>query len=500
MGKTSIYLMHKYWGKKPANDLSNLIAKYSNENDLILDPFSGYGGVAIEGLFLNRNVIINDLNPIAVFISESILDENINILKAKKMFADLKGIYNDFFNEWYTFKENKILTILRDKNDTPLKLRVRKGKQVYEIVLKKKEQKLFKEKEDNYKITYWYPANQLITNSRISAKKGMRICDLFSKRALICQAYLFDKISNLENCPEKQLFMLAFTSNLANCSKLVPPIKSRGDMAQGAWMTGFYIGKTYLDNNVFHYFENRVNKIINGKAEYLRLRDCFKVKTTYSVLNNDAKKLQVKSKTVDFIFTDFPYGDTVPYFEQSQLWNSWLKYDVDYENEIVISDSPDRNKKTASFIFDIDLAIKDIKRVLKDEKFFAFTFHSISGIEWKAIIDSLRKNNFIFKECKVLMQKTLPPRQLNRPNSIKGDILAVYQSGGNDCNCIKDFNSLFEDKMSKIFNEEEYRTNDLIELIVKTMLETLTAIDISFKALLDKYFVYNEKSNKWRKR
>ena len=40
-------------------------------------------------------------------------------------------------------------------------------------------------------------------------------------------------------------------------SKLVPPIKSRGAMAPGAWMTGFYIGETYLENNVLSYFENR---------------------------------------------------------------------------------------------------------------------------------------------------------------------------------------------------------------------------------------------------
>ena len=37
-------------------------------------------------------------------------------------------------------------------------------------------------------------------------------------------------------------------------------------MSQGAWMTGFYIGETYLENNVFHYFENRVKKIIKQKT------------------------------------------------------------------------------------------------------------------------------------------------------------------------------------------------------------------------------------------
>ena len=63
--------------------------------------------------------------------------------------------------------------------------------------------------------------------------------------------------------------MIAFTANLANCSKLVPPIKSRGTLSQGAWMTGFYSGETYIENNVLHYYENRIKKAIKGKEDYL---------------------------------------------------------------------------------------------------------------------------------------------------------------------------------------------------------------------------------------
>lgn len=499
MERASIYLMHKYWGKKPAEELNSLISKYSNENDIVLDPFSGFGGVAIESLFLNRNVIINDLNPVAVFISKVILDETVDILKAKKMFLQLKQTYVDFSNKWYCFKNGEILTILRDKKDTPLKLKIKNGKKISEISLSKEESALFQETENAYKIDDWYPSDELITNSRISVKKGMKICDLFSKRALLCHAYLYDKIIKLDNCPEKQLLLLAFTSNLANCSKLVPPIKSRGEMSQGAWMTGFYIGETYLENNVFHYFENRVNKVLKGKSDYLKLRESYGVRTNYSILNADAKNLPITSNTVDFVFTDFPYGDTVPYFEQSQLWNGWLRNTVDYNNEIVVSDSPERNKNVNTFINDINLSIQEIKRVLKEDKYFVFTFHSLDGAEWKSIIDSLREYNFIFRDCSVLVQKTLPPRQLNRPNSIKGDIVAVFQNGNNKT--IRNFDVVLEEKMSKINNlDYAFETNDLIVLFVNAMLESLTAISINFKTLMEKYFQYNENLNKWRKK
>lgn len=77
--KLDRYEMHKYWGKKPANNLNQLINQYSNEGDTVLDPFAGYGVFCCEALLLNRNVISNDLNPIAVFINNQLLSCDINL-------------------------------------------------------------------------------------------------------------------------------------------------------------------------------------------------------------------------------------------------------------------------------------------------------------------------------------------------------------------------------------------------------------------------------------
>lgn len=491
--------MHKYWGKKPSDELEQIISKYSEVGDTILDPFSGYGGFAVEGVLQNRNVIINDLNPIATFIAKNILNEKVDIDKLKRIISSLKLQYEEFRKEWYSFKDGEIITILRDSDDTPLKLRVKINHKLKDFILSAEEQKQFLEKEQNYDIKTWYPTNKLIYNSRISAKDGMTNADLFSKRALICQSFLFDLICGLTDCPEKELLIFTFTSNLANCSKLVPPIISRGDMAQGAWMTGFYVGKTYLENNVFHYFENRLAKTIKGKECYLKLREENNVQSFYKILNEDAKKLSLANNSIDFVFTDFPYGDTVPYFEQSQLWNHWLKNKVDYKNEIVVSDSPERRKDIIDFKKGIDKSIFEISRVLKDKKYFVFTFHSLSGEEWNSIVRALKKYGFKFKDCKVLLQKTLPPRQLNRYNTIKGDIVAIYQKTKDEINENCDFENIIKDKMATFETKKLFDFNELVVMCIKTMLETSFDVNIDFKSIIDKYFVYEEQVSKWRK-
>lgn len=496
---SSIYLMHKYWGKKPSNELKEQISTYTKKGDLILDPFAGYGGIGIEAVISGRNVILNDLNPSANFISSCVLEREVNLIKLNNLYKELTEKYSIMKNAWYTFKNCEIIAILRNKNDKILKLKIKNKDNKYEdIDLTKDEIEKLLKQEEIYKITTWYPTDKLIQNSRICSNGELRICDLFPKRALICQSYLFDLINNLEDSNEKKLLLFAFTSNLANCSKLVPPISSRGEMAQGAWMTGFYVGETYLENNVFHYFENRVKKIIKGKKDFLKIAD---KKSIYSITSYDAKHLDIKDNSIDFVFTDFPYGDTVPYFEQSQIWNMWLKNKVDYENEIVISDSKQRNKNSNNFAKDIDKSISEICRVLKNNKYFTFTFHSLNGEEWEAITNSINKYAFEFVDFKLLLQKTLTPRQLNRKFSIKGDLVVTYKKVKQKQITLDytNINDKIENEIKQnCYINKAYETNELIILFIKCLLKFSNSTNkIDFIDLINKYFILDEKSSKW---
>lgn len=86
------YFMHKYWGKKPASFTGHLVEKYTKPGDTIIDPFSGYGVFCCEAYLKNRNVIVNDLNPIANFIAHNLFSNDVNISKVKKCGKNQGGI------------------------------------------------------------------------------------------------------------------------------------------------------------------------------------------------------------------------------------------------------------------------------------------------------------------------------------------------------------------------------------------------------------------------
>ncbi|MCE4566032.1 hypothetical protein INQ51_17060 [Maribellus sp. CM-23] len=60
--------MHKYFARRPHNIFRELLEQYSKEGDIIFDPFGGGGVSLVEGLSIDRRIIISDINPIAAFI------------------------------------------------------------------------------------------------------------------------------------------------------------------------------------------------------------------------------------------------------------------------------------------------------------------------------------------------------------------------------------------------------------------------------------------------
>lgn len=508
--------MHKYWGKKPSNDLKELIEKFSSEGDTVLDPFAGYGVFCCEALILNRNVIANDLNPIANFINKQLLNKNIDIDLVKKQWKIMKSEFEPFNYEWfkweYSRKTVEFISVLRNKDNIPLKAKFKvKGISKYvEIPLEKKFVNEYIQKENNYKIEDWYPDEELIPNSRISAKVGMKVSDLFTKRTLACHAKLLSLIEKYSSGHELDLFKIAFTSNLANCSRLVPPIKSRGEMSQGAWMTGFYTGETYIENNVLHYFENRLNKAIKGKIDYLQqfnnrgllALNYIEYNNWYKILQNDVKQLEIEDESIDYIFTDPPYGDAVPYFEQSIIWNSWLKFKPDYKQEIVVTDSKIRNKNIFKFEEEINIAFSEIRRVLKTRKFFSLTYHSLSGIEWKAITNACIKNGFDLYSFEWLVQKSFTPRQINRLKSVKGDVLVTLIKSDlpEDISqrTDEDIQQLFISKITEWLMDNPLDTNEIFLKIMKMIFsEKILIGNINLLKVLTENFNFTD-TQEWR--
>ena len=86
---TAIYNMHTYWSKKPHDAIQQYVRHYTEDGDLVLDPFCGSGGTALAALLEGRKAIAIDLSPAATFITKNYCSP-VDISVLQKAFNELE--------------------------------------------------------------------------------------------------------------------------------------------------------------------------------------------------------------------------------------------------------------------------------------------------------------------------------------------------------------------------------------------------------------------------
>lgn len=402
-----MYLMHKYWARKPFNVVRAYIEHYSEVGDTVLDPFCGSGPTPIETIKTGRKAVAVDLDPMAIFITKCTAIP-VDLKKFEESFDEIKNSVKEEIYGLYKTKCEHCDRIANYnamiwRNDTPIEIRYncrcqKNRKNLWKTVT---EEDIENIEELKYKSPFWFPDNELIWNTRVNVHRGMKVSDLFTKRNLYALSLILNKIKGIKNKKIREMMLFTFSSALPQASKLVWVYRTpKRNRDVGGWATrGFWVPDEYFEINAWNCFENRFKKIYRGKKqsngeiqEYKEAKSFDDLKDDKNILLLNQSSLDLSNippNSIDYVFTDPPYGDSIPYLELNYMWASWLKFDVNFEDEIIISDSPVRNKNFEMYEKMLRAAFRQVYRVLKPDKYLTVTFHSTDIRVWNSIIKAV---------------------------------------------------------------------------------------------------------------
>lgn len=438
-----IYAMHKYWGKKPFNEISKFIEKYTTEGETVLDSFCGSGVTLIEALKAGRRCVGVDLNPIAIKLAKVSMTA-VDPERIDAAFQRIRETLKEKINSLYEVEENGETTLVTHtiwKDDTPIEVWYSTGK----------DKKIVRPGRDvDIEMSLhpaiapkWYPTSVMFENSRLNVGQAQKVSDLFTPRALVGLSLLLDEIRKIEDPAIRDVFELTFTGALSQASNLVFVIRGRkkntGREAKaevGSWVVGYWVPREHFEINVWNCFENRYKRVMKGEREIYDLFSCrpgSDLPANAVLINGTATDLPLEDDSVDYVFIDPPHANRILYMEQSLMWNTWLRLDqaIDWEHEIVVSEARERkDKDLENYNSLLGLAFSEVQRVLKPGRRFSLVFNCLDDNTWIRILNLFLKYGFEMEDMVPLEYSATSVIQDNRKNALKIDYVLTFRNAG----------------------------------------------------------------------
>lgn len=404
---TPMYNWHKFWSRKTWNVVGEFIKIYSKEGDIVFDPFTGSGVVAMEALKNKRRVIICDILPIATEIARLTI-KPISETRLHDAFKRVEMEVRDKILELYTTKCRNCgktisftCSLWRDGHMVDIRYIScpHCGDRREKNTPPTKDDLAILDQINKKEIKEWFPTNPLYYPDCQPFKEKQQyesLDQIFTKRNLQALAWLMESIEKEPNRDTKDFLKGGFTSMVHLCGRLLAagrpgyrPFSGVGWNQQSYWYAA-----EYLEANVWDKFDNAINGkqgLLVAKTEANKFFKDVKFGKNYEdVLNGrgdvyihtgsclELMEMMPKSE-IDYIFTDPPYDSSVQYGELAYLWVAWLKKDKGYleyiiSNEIIHNERQDKDFSVYHGF--LSRSFCDMFELLKPSRYLTLTFHN----------------------------------------------------------------------------------------------------------------------------
>ncbi|NLO18313.1 MAG: hypothetical protein GX121_00290 [Ignavibacteria bacterium] len=366
-GKAWHLYMHPYFTKQASNVVRDYIEHFTKEGDTVLDPFAGTGVTAIEALSLRRKANAVDLNPLACFITEQTAAQvDTNLLN--KEFNRIEKKIGDLITKYDSMSDE-------EAEATPIK--------------------------------YWYPKGIRLPKN---TDKGYDFVEqLWTKRQLLGLSTLWNEITKIKNEAIREQLKLIFSATISRVNITYNLSMSRqkegkirlGDGGAAIFAQyRYWIPKNIIEIKVWESFKRRFKLILRGKEKWNEITDGFSVKDNLTVINASVLDLEqfIETKSIDYIYTDPPYGGNIAYLDLSTMWNAWLGFEINEQtrqNEIIEGGDLEKTQKDYEKLF--SNSFEAMSQVIKKDGWLSLVFAHKKLEYWNLIIDSNEESGMEFK-------------------------------------------------------------------------------------------------------
>ena len=250
----------------------------------------------------------------------------------------------------------------------------------------------------------------------------------------------------------------------------------------GGWNGGNLKGTLYLpslpiETSILAQVGDKLSAMIRAEDELSRVRPNI-------LYVGSADCLQLNDNSVDYIFTDPPFGANINYSELNSLPEPWLRVITNNSHEAIENTS--QNKDAQHYRDTMSHCFYEYWRVLKPGKWMTVEFSNTSASVWNSIQSSLQYAGFVVANVAALDKKQGSFMAVTTTTAVKQDlVISCYKPS---TELTKKLEWMRGDK-SSVWNFIDEHMSHLAVHIEKGN-KTTTVVERSPKILYDRLISY----------
>jgi len=268
-----------------------------------------------------------------------------------------------------------------------------------------------------------WPIEQMYHGSRIEPKGFSHTHQFFLPRAAHALAALWTKASEHKNGRIRQMLLFFVEQAIWGLSRMNRYSPTHFSQVNRTLSGVYYIASQHSECSPWYVLDGKQNRL-SSVFRSLHFREGNSLVTTMS-----ADALSLPDACLDYVFTDPPFGENIPYADLNLLIESWHGVSTQTKTEAIIDTH--KGKELAEYQELMLGCFREYFRILKPGRWMTVEFSNSQASVWNSIQTTLQEAGFVVANVAALDKQQRSFRSVTTTTAVKQDlVISAYKPNG----------------------------------------------------------------------
>jgi len=273
-----------------------------------------------------------------------------------------------------------------------------------------------------------WPIDKMYHGSRIEPKGINHTHQFFLSRPAMALGRLWEMANSEPNARLRKFLLFTFEQAviwLSRLNRYKPLMHGQpGGSQVGLMLSGvYYIASQHSECSPWYCLEGKIQRLTSVFSSFrAEFGDVF-------VTTDSAGSVSLANESLDYVFTDPPFGANIPYADLNLVIESWHRVRTNTDPEAII-DAP-KGKELAEYQELMLDSFRAYYRALKPGRWITVEFSNSQAAVWNAIQTTMQQAGFVVANVAALDKQQRSFRSVTSPTAVKQDlVISAYKPNG----------------------------------------------------------------------